>query len=112
MSTPKMPNRQSREAASAPAVTVALELTAAVPDVACVDDVQPETSAAAVTASIPAPASALFTWSPSRRPCGDSGLDDGHQNVNGCRDCSQNAVESVKHRGTCGRLRKAASRIA
>jgi hypothetical protein len=104
MSAPKTPNKQSPESASALAVTLALELTAGVLDVACVDDEQPDTSTAAVTASIPAPAIALFKWSPSQRPCDDRGLDDGHQKVNGCRNCSHYATESVKRSGTSGCL--------
>jgi hypothetical protein len=75
-------------------VTLALELIAGVLDVACVDDEQPDTSTPAVTAIIPASASALFKWSPSQRPCDGQGLDDGHQKVNGCRDCSHDAAES------------------
>ena len=61
-----MPNMQSPESALALAVTLALELTAGVLDVDGVDDEQPDTSTPAVTASIPAPASAWFKWSPSQ----------------------------------------------
>src|ERR1700734_1526290 len=55
---------QSPEAASA----WALEPAGGLLDVACVDGEQPDTSIPAVTASIPAPASAFFTCFPSRRP--------------------------------------------
>jgi hypothetical protein len=95
---------QSPESAIARAVTPVLELTAGVLDVACVDDEQPDTSAPAVTASIPTPASALFKWSPSQRRCDDRGLDGGHQKVNGCRDCSHDAAEFVKRIATSGWL--------
>jgi hypothetical protein len=92
-----MPNMQSPESAAARAVTLALELTAGVLDVE-----QPDTRTPAVTASIPTPASALFKWSPSQRPSDDGGLDDGHQKVNGCRDCSHDAAESFKRDGASG----------